>query len=228
MLTPSQPRPSWTWTLWADVEPIFDAVLRHPFLRGLSDGSLPADRFAYYVAQDSHYLRDFSRALAAVAVRAPTHDQTARFAEHAAATARVEMDLHRSLLPELGLDPQRLGQIPLSPTTAAYTNFLTSVACTGSYADGVAAVLPCFWVYHRVGEALVASGSPDPRYQRWIDQYSGEEFATAVQGVLDLADELRPGLSEGDAARAAGHFRTATRYEWMFWDAAWRMESWPV
>jgi len=23
-------------------------------------------------------------------------------------------------------------------------------------------------------------------------------------------------------------FATCTRYEWMFWDAAWRMEDWPV
>jgi thiaminase/transcriptional activator TenA len=23
-------------------------------------------------------------------------------------------------------------------------------------------------------------------------------------------------------------FATASRYEWMFWDAAWRQETWPV
>ena len=57
---------SWTETLWADVAPIYDAILSHPFLRGLTGGDLPSDRFAYYVAQDAHYLRDYARALARI------------------------------------------------------------------------------------------------------------------------------------------------------------------
>jgi len=40
---------SWTESLWADVAPIYDAILSHPFLRGLTGGDLPTDRFAYGV-----------------------------------------------------------------------------------------------------------------------------------------------------------------------------------
>jgi thiaminase/transcriptional activator TenA len=46
--------------------------------------------------------------------------------------------------------------------------------------------------------------------------------------ALDLTDRI--GLDLGPVAEAAArqHFRTAARYEWMFWDAAYRQEVWPV
>ena len=89
-------------------------------------------------------------------------------------------------------------------------------------------MLPCYWIYQRVGEALLARGSPDPRYRAWIDTYGGEEFARVVAEVLAVADEVAHDLGEAERRRARQHFVTTARYEWMFWDAAWRREEWPV
>jgi thiaminase/transcriptional activator TenA len=89
-------------------------------------------------------------------------------------------------------------------------------------------VLPCYWIYQKVGVALVDGGSPDPRYQAWIDTYAGDEFAGAVTEVLALADRSAPDPASPEAQRARAHFATTARYEWMFWDAAWRREQWPV
>ena len=75
---------TWTASLWLQITPIYDAILDHPFIGGLTDGSLPADVFAGYVAQDVHYLRTYSRALAGVAAKAPTLADTAMFSRHAA------------------------------------------------------------------------------------------------------------------------------------------------
>jgi thiaminase (transcriptional activator TenA) len=219
---------SWTESLWARTEDIYQAILDHPFLRGLTDGTLDGDRFAYYVAQDAHYLRDFARALALVGARAPTHADTAMFADHAAGTAKVELALHHTLMPQLGLDPDRLAEIVVSPTTTAYTSFLLNVAYSGTFAEAMAAVLPCYWIYQRVGDALIDRGSPDKRYQMWIDTYAGEEFAVTVAAVLALADRVGPRLTAAENRAATAHFVTSARYEWMFWDAAWRRETWPV
>ena len=218
----------WTDRLWADTEPVYAAILDHPFLAGLTDGTLDPAVFAEYVAQDAHYLRDYARALALVAAKAPTHAWTGLFAAHAAQTVEVELALHGSLLPELGLDPARLDEVTPSPTTVAYTSYLLRVAHGGTFAEGLAAVLPCYWIYQRVGEALVRRGSSDPRYQRWIDTYAGAEFAATVRTVLAAADDVGQGLAATEERTARGHFRTTARYEWMFWDAAHRRERWPV
>lgn len=219
---------SWSARLWETIEPTFAAILAHPFLTGLTDGGLDDGAFAQYVAQDAHYLRDYARALAIVAAKAPTLADTAMFTRHAAEVFDVELALHNELLPELGLDAAALDATPVTPTTRAYTSYLLATAYGGGFAEGLAAVLPCYWIYARVGTALLERGSPDRRYQRWIDSYGGEEYATTVAEVLELTDRLGPTLGGADEAAAQAHFAVTAKYEWMFFDAAYRREQWPV
>lgn len=219
---------SWSARLWTEIAPTFAAILEHPFLTGLTDGTLDADAFAHYVAQDVHYLRDYARALAIVGAKAPTPADTATFSRHAAEVFDVELELHHTLLPELGLDAAALAQVAAGPTTVAYTSYLLATTYGGSFADGLAAVLPCYWIYAEVGAALAARGSADPRYQRWIDSYGGEEFAATVRQVLEVTDRVGPMLTPAEEAAARAHFVTTARYEWMFFDAGLRREQWPV
>ncbi len=218
---------SWTSSLWADVAATYDAILAHPFVRGLTSGELAEEAFAHYIAQDAHYLRDYARALAIVGAKASAPADIAMFARHAAGAVEVELSLHAGLLAELGLDPEVVESVAVAPTTRAYTSYLLATAYGGSFAEAVAAVLPCYWIYARVGAELATLGSPDPRYQRWISTYGGAEFTAVVQEVLNLTDRIGDSLGEDDRARARGHFVTTSRYEWMFWDAAWRREAWP-
>ncbi|MBU8818991.1 thiaminase II [Mycolicibacterium goodii] len=214
--------------LWQQIESVYADILAHPFLTGLTDGTLEEKTFAHYVAQDVHYLRDYARALSIVAAKAPTLADTAMFARHAADVFDVELGLHGELLPELGLDVAALEAEPISPTTQAYTSYLLATAYAGSFADGLAAVLPCYWIYAQAGAELIQRGSTDPRYQRWIASYGGEEFAATVAEVLALTDRLGPTLSDAEQAAAQRHFVVTSRYEWMFFDAAYHREQWPV
>lgn len=214
--------------LWASMEPTFAEILRHPFLAGLTDGSLAPDRFSFYVTQDARYLVEYARALAVLSARAPQPGSVAMFARHAAGALEVEAALHAILLPELGLDPADVARVQSAPTNLAYTNYLLATAYGGSFPEAVAAVLPCYWIYAEVGAALVERGSPDPRYARWIDAYAGEAFALVLADVLALVDDLETDISEAQEARMHVHAATATRYEWLFWDMAWRQEQWPI
>jgi thiaminase (transcriptional activator TenA) len=46
--------------------------------------------------------------------------------------------------------------------------------------------------------------------------------------VIAEADRVAQALSGAERALMSGHFRTTSRYEWMFWDMGYRRESWPV
>ncbi len=50
--------------------PIRRAILSHPFVTGVGDGTLPVAKFKYYVLQDYVYLIDYSRVLALASARA--------------------------------------------------------------------------------------------------------------------------------------------------------------
>lgn len=230
---------SFSAELWAGAADIYAAILEHPFLTGLTDGTLPPAAFDCYVVQDALYLRRYAQALAALAARAPSAEQAEMFARHAAEAISVERRLHGSLLAEVGIDPSAAAKAEPAPACLAYTSYLLATVTTGSFAEGVAAVLPCYWIYWEAGKHLERLGSPDPRYQTWIGTYAGEEFGATVREVLAVTDELgRPGssgfsgsagsLSETDRMAARRHFRVASRYEWMFWDMGYRQETWPV
>jgi thiaminase/transcriptional activator TenA len=219
---------SFSAELWEGAAGIYQAILAHPFVTGLTDGSLPSDAFAFYVVQDALYLQRYGQALAAVGSRSPDHADTAMFARHAAGALEVEQSLHGSLLADLGIDPASAAQAEPAPANLAYTSHLLAVAGLGSYAEGVAAVLPCYWIYWEVGKELLRRGSPDPRYQQWIDLYGSEEFGDIVREVLTVTDELGPALAPPERDRVHRHFRTSSRYEWMFWDMGYRLEAWPV
>ncbi len=214
--------------LWDSTADIYAAILSHPFVRGLTDGSLPPEAFTYYVVQDALYLRWYAQALAAVGSRAPENAGTEMFSRHAAGIVTVEMSLHESLLADLDIDPRSVETAEEAPTTLAYTSYLLAAARGGSYAEGVGAVLPCYWIYWEVGKHLLGQGSPSPRYQKWIDTYGAEDFGTEALEVIAVADKLGPGLAAAERSRVQRHFRTTSRYEWMFWDMGYRQEQWPV
>jgi thiaminase/transcriptional activator TenA len=219
---------TFTKELWAAMEPIYGAILVHPFVRGLTDGSLSRESFRFYVVQDALYLREFARALSVAAARAPADDWIIMFNEHAANALRVERALHEGFFRQFGLTPEAVAATPPAPVNLAYTSYLLAVAYGAPFHENIAALLPCYWIYWEVGKALERAGSPDPLYARWIATYAAEDFGAVVRAVLAAIDAVaaRLGAAEREAMRR--HAVTTARYEWMFWDMGYRREPWPV
>lgn len=221
------PQTSFTFELWASIEPIYAAILSHPFIAGLTDGSLARERFEFYAVQDALFLREFARALAITGARAPKDDWIVMLTEHAAGAIRVERTLHEGFFREFDLTAEDVVSTPLAPTTLAYTDYLLAVAYGAPFHEALAALLPCYWIYWEVGKELAQAGSPDPLYARWIATYDSAEFGTVVRAVLDATNEVATGLGSVERAAMRRHFWTTSRYEWMFWDMGdWR-EQWP-
>ncbi|HEY7519391.1 MAG TPA: thiaminase II [Methylomirabilota bacterium] len=219
---------AFTKELWAAMEPIYTAILAHPFVRGLTDGTLPRESFRFYAVQDALYLREFARALSIAAARAPADDWIIMFNEHSANALRVERALHESFFQEFGLTPAAVAATPLAPVNQAYTSYLLAVAYGAPFHENVAALLPCYWIYWEVGKALEQAGSPEPLYARWIATYAAEEFGSVVRAVLDTVNTMAARLGGAERLAMQRHTLTTSRYEWMFWDMGYRRERWPV
>jgi thiaminase/transcriptional activator TenA len=219
---------TFTDELWQSIETIYASILRHPFLRGLTDGSLPRESFQFYTVQDALYLREFARALSIAAARAPEDDWIIMFNEHAAGALRVERALHESFFREFGLSPEDVAATPLAPTNLAYTSYLLTVAYAAPFHEAITALLPCYWIYWEVGKALERAGSPDPLYKRWIGTYASKEFGSLVRAVLDANDKTASRLQRAELDMMRRHFIVTSRYEWMFWEMGYRRETWPI
>jgi thiaminase/transcriptional activator TenA len=135
----------------------------------------------------------------------------------------VERELHERHVRDLGAWQR-------SPTCTAYGSYLLSLTTLGCYPVLVAGVLPCFWIYDDVGRRLrerVGDLTGHP-YGDWIATYGDPAFAASARAARAVLDRVAEGQGAGTLDRMREAFTTAARYEWMFWDAAWRRESWPV
>lgn len=208
--------------LWNFISDIYSSILRHPFILELVEGILSRDKFKYYIIQDYLYLREFSKALALLAAKAEDEEQTLLFTTHIQDAIKVEKALHKFYIKEFNLD---IEDYEMSPTNLAYTSYLLAVAYSRPFNEVISAVLPCYWIYMKVGKELLKQGSKDKYYQKWIETYGGEEYEKGVRAVLDIVNSLK--VSEEEFNKMKIHFRTASIYEYMFWDSAYRLERFP-
>ena len=210
--------------------PIRQAILDHPFVRGVGDGSLAVEKFKHYVLQDYVYLIEYSRVLAMAAARAQDLDTMGWFARLLDETLNIEMDLHRGYCAEFGITSVELETTVPAPTTVAYTSYLLQLAHQGSFAELVASLVPCQWGYWEIGEYLARQGEPEdaPLYSQWIQMYTSTEFAELADAIRSLLNRLgsRAGPDELDAMERA--YLTSLRFEYMFWEMAYSLEAWPV
>jgi len=204
---------------------VWEAQHAHPFVTGIGDGTLSADRFAHWVRQDHLFLVDYARLLALGAARAPDLATMRSFAGLTQSILGEEMELHRALAAELGVTPAELAAEGAAPATAAYTDFLLRTAALGDFAELVAALLPCMWGYAEVGERLAARGRPGhPHYDAWIDTYAAPEFAELARWCRALVDDLAEDAGPGLRARMQQAFLTCSRHELAFWDVGWNLQ----
>ncbi len=214
--------------IWADIGGLLHKILDLPFNRELAAGTLARERFQFYVIQDSLYLQSFSRALSMAAAKAPDGEGMLCFSQGAAGAVTVEQALHAGFLDQFGVSAADLAAAERSPTCQAYTSYLLGIAATGSYGELVAGVLPCFWIYAFVGTEIKKTAAANNPYQAWIDTYADPSFEKAVRDVIREVNKAAEVTSQADRQAMRRAFRRASIYEWMFWDSAYRRESWPV
>ncbi len=209
-------------TAWKLISPIYKSILIHPFNLELTNGTLSKEKFQFYIKQDSIYLIDFARALAITASRANNPEDLVLLLDFAKGAVIAEQELH-----EFYLDLYKINlDIEKAPSCFAYTHFLISKATSSSYEEALAALLPCFWIYHEVGQYIYKNSIKDNPYQKWIDTYSGEEFQNVVQSAIALTNRAAEKASKVQLSIMQEAFLTSTRLELAFWDSAYRMESW--
>ena len=206
----------------------YEIIRTMPFNAELAAGTLSEARFKHYIVQDAHYLIGFGRALTLAAAKAPNPDRIVQFAKSAEGAIVVERALHGSFFTQYGITAEVFGRTPLSPACDHYVAYLLATAYAEPYEVALGALLPCFWIYAEVGRDIHTRAKADNPYRAWIDTYAGEDFHAAVGAVIAATDEAARDVSPVLRGRMHAAFTRATQLEWIFWDSAYRIETWPV
>jgi thiaminase/transcriptional activator TenA len=206
-------------------DPLWEAIFHHPFVEGIGDGTLPRDRFEFYLKQDYVYLIDFCRVFALARAKSSTLPDMGTFATLLHVTLNTEMELHRKTCAAFGIGEGELERTGKSPVTSAYTDFLVRTAHEGGLSDILAVLLPCACGYVEIGSRLKLGGLPEDRFLRdWIETYSSREFREFADWLIRRMNELAAGAPAERKQRWHRLYETSARYEYLFFDMSWKME----
>ncbi len=199
--------------MWTDAKPVYERTIEHPFLKELASGQLAPAKFERYLIEDIAYLRAYAEVLTTLAAKAPKAEWKAFLLDGAAGCEKEVAHIHKTYLGGKGKE-----KAP-SVANAAYIAFLREHV-KRSFAEGMAAVLPCYWIYWEVGKTLKTRGSRNQDYQRWIDYYSDPAYGATVAKALAIMNESATGADQQKLIRI---FHTGAEHEYQFWHSAYHL-----
>lgn len=216
---------NWTDQAWEAIQPIYQEILKMPFIEELKNGTLPLEKFQFYMLQDAKYLEHYGRALAALGSKAADNGMALDFFEFGKNALIVERALHEAYFKQFNLEPNQ--EITIEPVCHHYIHFLKSTVAYDPIEVATAAILPCFWIYKEVGDHIYQNQNTENNpYKNWIETYSGEEFAEGVKKALQYSNDMAENSTEKGRKAMLEAFIAASRLEFNFWDAAYRNITW--
>lgn len=207
--------------------PIWEKCLHHPFVTAIGDGTLPVEKFQYFMLQDYLYLFDYAKVFALGVVKAQDRALMQTFSQNVNAILNGEMNIHRAYMQRLGITEEQVSAVKPALDNVSYTHYMLAVADMGGPAEIVASILACSWSYAEIGQALakIPGAAEHPFYGEWIQGYASEDYAAGNQALIELTDTLSQGMTEAEIARLEDIFVNCSRYELGFWDMAWEMRK---
>jgi thiaminase/transcriptional activator TenA len=210
--------------------PVWEQIVRHPYIQELKAGTLPIETFRFYVQQDWLYLQAFARTVAAIAGRSADHEVTRFLLDWVQPLVGMEYHFHKKHAAALDLDFDRVDW-EMNEANWAYSRHMLAAAHAGSTAEALAALLPCPTVYAYVGKVLAGGPrSPNEMYAEWIDFYApnDEGYRPRVIALERLFDRVAENLDAATQQSCVRNYVISSRYEWGFWDAAYHRVTWRV
>lgn len=206
---------TWSEEVWAKASRIYQSILRQPFLREMAAGTLAVEKFDRYLAQDEIYLGNYGRSMFELAEIIPDKDDRRLLEDFAREGMESEHLMHELLIKRFGIEPA----LEPSVVTRLYNEHTDRMVRTGIPELGLAAILPCAWVYNEVGrEVLRFARMEDNPYAEWMSEYGNEQFTEGVRQLLEVVDRLAAAATPDIRERMTSAFLEATLFEYAFWD----------
>jgi thiaminase/transcriptional activator TenA len=211
---------------------IWKGLHEHPFITELAEGTLPIEKFRFFLEQDNLYLEEYARCLAMGAAKSRSERELRYFTTDLNQVLEAELPSNRELLAkvtELGA-ADRGGALTMAPANVAYTSYMLALSLRGGPLEIMASLLPCAWSYVEIATALRdRTDLEHPVYGGWVGYFSlptNVEMVTEMRRDFDalVAEEV---TTEARMREIATIFATSSRLEGGFWEMAYTLQQWP-
>nr|MDF9460291.1 thiaminase II [Bacillus pumilus] len=213
-----------------ETEPLFEAIYKHPFVRGLAKQESWKRNRSFITSNKMqntymHLLKFMRLALS----RCTDKEDIAFFHQQIAFVLDSETHPHQNLCRVAGVSYDELQGASLAPSAHHYIHHMPQVAQEGTLGEIIAVLLPCPWTYWEIGKRMLSDVRPDPShpFYEWITFYGGLTDSITVE-LCKRLDQLAEGASEKEKEKMKQHFILSCQLEYKFWEMAFTVEEWPV
>lgn len=205
-----------TSSLKKEVKPIYKKLLKHPFSKGLQNGTLKKSAFRHYLSQDILYLRDDYLSIKNISKRIKNKKQKAFFHKISKEMLELEVIFTKKLLKKFKTKKAK----KKSKVIKAYGDFLVNSSKNSSVNCSLASLLPCFWLYSAVGLKIHKKAKKQNQYKEWIEFYYDAELIKNVNYFIKIVEKRASKLSKNKQNKMKKYFLKASKYELDFFNEA--------
>jgi len=212
----------------AENEGLYRKILDMPFNNELVKGTLDENIFRNYIIQDYIYLHNYRKVFSILLAKAPDEKGSAFILYLIKSIDNEIKDVHGIYLKKFDIDEDQLINAIPYPVTEFYCSYLIKTAAIEPFEVGLAATLPCHWVYYRIGlDMNKLKISRDNKYRQWIKGYEPEPGETRdINAFIDLLGNYMRDTTDKNREKMRHAFDTAMKLEYMFWDSIYRDVKW--
>ncbi|HEY9160130.1 MAG TPA: TenA family protein [Desulfomonilia bacterium] len=219
---------SLTDEMFKENEDLYQKILHMPFNSELIKGTLDENIFKNYIIQDYIYLEYYRKAFAILLSKAPDDKASAFIVSTIKAIDDEIGNVHNVYIKQFNISKTELANVSPLPSTELYVSYLIKTACLEPFETGLAAMLPCDWVYYRLGgDMSKAKPSPDNKYAKWIEGYTPVKWESSeTKAFTDLLGGYMENTTDENRLKMRQAFKTSMNLEYMFWDGIYRDVKW--
>ena len=202
--------------LYNSIIDLWDKYNEHPFVKGLADGTLPLEKFQFFMIQDHLYLMQYAKVFALGVLKAKNESDMRLFSSLIAATLDTENALHQDYLRRLNISQEMIAQAKPSIVTDSYTNYMIAIAEKEGLGELMAAVLSCSWSYKLIGDFMekFPGATEQEFYGEWVNMYISDGYRSSNQLMIDMVDRLTEGYTEQQMSTLEFWASICTEYSW--------------
>lgn len=190
---------------------LWERATRHPFLRGVREGTLPEEAFRRWLVQDYHFVRGLLRAQAYVLAGSNRPDQRVLASGLVALVDELDWFERHAAARGLALD------VPVHPTCGEYVDFLLSLR-DQPYAAQITALWACERAYLDAWTGAAPGAGP---YREFVEHWTQPGFADYVAGLAEASRRALEAASPAEREAAEGAFCRVAELERRFWEMTW-------
>lgn len=216
-----------TERLREDADSIWNKIKKHPFVIELYSGHLAMDKFEFYILQDYYYLTNSIRNFSIISSKAETVELMKDVTEILHLQAHSEFEGYEKFLERLGYSIEEAAGVEPIPINVSYSSFLLSTSSLKPFEVALTSVLPCYWSYAEIAKQHGEKLKDNERslYNDWAKVYGTDSYLELVERLKNIVNEKCENYPYEELKDV---FITASRYEYMFWDAVYNKKEWPV